>query len=137
MTACILSERRATRPFGLCGGQSALPGKNYLIRQENGVDRHISLGGKVTLELQAGDKVRIETPGTAAPPCWLLLLKACTIWAIWLLLMQCCGTSSADCGSKRRGVLQHASLIGYPLASGIRSAAVLLAQQKLCEGQSR
>ena len=68
MTACILSERRATRPFGLCGGQPALSGKNYLIRRENGVDRHISLGGKVTLELQAGDKIRIETPGVATFP---------------------------------------------------------------------
>ena len=67
MTACILSERRATRPFGLCGGKAALPGKNYLIRRENGVDRQISLGGKVTLELQAGDKIRIETPGATFP----------------------------------------------------------------------
>lgn len=65
MTACVLSERRATRPFGLLGGQPALSGKNFLIRKENGVDRQISLGGKITIELQAGDKIRIETPGTA------------------------------------------------------------------------
>ena len=65
MTACMLSERRATRPFGLCGGQPALSGKNFLIRQEDGADRCISIGGKVTLELQAGDRIRIETPGMA------------------------------------------------------------------------
>jgi len=53
--ASILSERRATQPFGLAGGEPGQSGKNLV----NGRD----VGGKASLHLQIGDRLRIETPG--------------------------------------------------------------------------
>jgi 5-oxoprolinase (ATP-hydrolysing) len=51
----IVSERRCTLPFGLCGGHSGEPGRNLL----NGV----ALPGRVQLQVSANDRLRIETPG--------------------------------------------------------------------------
>ena len=51
----IVSERRNTLPFGLCGGHSAEPGRNLL----NGAP----LPGRVQFQVSSGDRVRIETPG--------------------------------------------------------------------------
>ena len=62
MTASILSERRATRPFGLEGGSSALPGLNLLILRSG---RVVNLGAKATTQVQGGDRLRILTPGGA------------------------------------------------------------------------
>ena len=62
MTASILSERRATRPFGLEGGSNALPGLNLLILQSG---RVVNLGAKATTQVQGGDRLRILTPGGA------------------------------------------------------------------------
>ncbi len=55
----LLADRRATRPWGLAGGDDALPGRSTLIR--NGEQE--SLPGKCTRELRAGDRLRIESPG--------------------------------------------------------------------------
>ncbi|GLC33195.1 hypothetical protein PLESTB_000360500 [Pleodorina starrii] len=60
LSAGILSERRAVRPFGLLGGGAAEPGLNLLIRR-NG--RTVNLGAKATVQLEAGDRLRILTPG--------------------------------------------------------------------------
>lgn len=60
MTAGILSERRAVAPFGLSGGQPGQKGQNLLIRADG---RVVNLGGKATVQLQAGDCMRICTPG--------------------------------------------------------------------------
>ncbi|GIL44669.1 hypothetical protein Vafri_2160 [Volvox africanus] len=60
MSAGILSERRAARPFGLLGGKDAEPGINLLLRS-NG--RIVNLGAKATVQLEAGDRLRILTPG--------------------------------------------------------------------------
>ncbi len=63
MRVSILSERRARAPFGLAGGQPGAPGRNVLA----GVAR----GGCVEADLDAGDRIRIETPGGGgygAPP---------------------------------------------------------------------
>ncbi|KAG2440875.1 hypothetical protein HXX76_003729 [Chlamydomonas incerta] len=60
LTAGILSERRAVRPFGLCGGGDAAPGLNLLIRAGG---RTVNLGAKATVHLEAGDRLRILTPG--------------------------------------------------------------------------
>ena len=55
----LLADRRATRPWGLAGGEDALPGRSTLIR--NG-EQEI-LPGKCTRELRSGDRLRIESPG--------------------------------------------------------------------------
>lgn len=56
----LLTERRTTPPYGLHGGASGLKGRNTLIRADG--SEH-ALPGKVTLYVEAGDRLRIETPG--------------------------------------------------------------------------
>ena len=55
LTVSILSERRDRPPFGLAGGGAGAVGHN----QHNGT----SLRGKAHFRAEAGDRVRIETPG--------------------------------------------------------------------------
>jgi N-methylhydantoinase B len=55
----ILSDRRKTRPYGLCGGEPGAPGRNLLISD----GRQIALSGKQSILARAGDRIRIETPG--------------------------------------------------------------------------
>jgi N-methylhydantoinase B len=55
----IISERRKISPRGLKGGERGKPGCNYLIR--NG--EKIPLPSKVAIEVKAGDRFVIETPG--------------------------------------------------------------------------
>jgi N-methylhydantoinase B/oxoprolinase/acetone carboxylase alpha subunit len=55
----ILSERRRRAPYGAAGGGPGGRGRNTLIRD----GRETSLPGKVELQLQPGDRLRIETPG--------------------------------------------------------------------------
>jgi 5-oxoprolinase (ATP-hydrolysing) len=55
MRVSILSERRVRAPFGLAGGQNGVPGRNL----HNGKE----ISGKVVIDVGAGDRVRIETPG--------------------------------------------------------------------------
>jgi N-methylhydantoinase B/oxoprolinase/acetone carboxylase alpha subunit len=59
VTITLMSERRLRPPYGLQGGQAGQPGRNTLLRQGKSTD----LPGKVTLELQPGDCLQIETPG--------------------------------------------------------------------------
>ena len=54
-TVTLLTERRRHAPWGLQGGEAGLPGRNLL----NGAP----LAGKVTLNVQSGDTLQIETPG--------------------------------------------------------------------------
>jgi len=54
-TVSLLTERRSHAPWGSEVGESGKPGRNLL----NGRD----LPGKVALEVAAGDRLRIETPG--------------------------------------------------------------------------
>ena len=58
-TGTIVSERRVQSPYGLNGGRPGAPGRNTLIRQ----GASSPLPGKVTLDLEPGDVIRIETPG--------------------------------------------------------------------------
>jgi N-methylhydantoinase B/oxoprolinase/acetone carboxylase alpha subunit len=60
-TVSLVTERRVSRPWGLDGGGAAAPGENWLIR--NGDAAAERLGDKCTLELAAGDVVRVLTPG--------------------------------------------------------------------------
>ncbi|MET0794929.1 MAG: hydantoinase B/oxoprolinase family protein [Polyangiaceae bacterium] len=55
LTVSLLGERRLSRPFGLAGGSSGAPGRNW----HNGR----AVAGHASFEVQAGDRLRIETPG--------------------------------------------------------------------------
>jgi N-methylhydantoinase B/oxoprolinase/acetone carboxylase alpha subunit len=55
----ILSDRRATGPYGLAGGGAGRPGRNSLLR--GGASR--SVAAKARFDARAGDTLRIETPG--------------------------------------------------------------------------
>ena len=57
--ATILSDRRARGPYGLQGGEPGQPGRNELIRGS----RRTALAAKTSVDLLAGDVLRIETPG--------------------------------------------------------------------------
>jgi N-methylhydantoinase B/oxoprolinase/acetone carboxylase alpha subunit len=56
----LLTERRESGPYGANGGQPGGRGRNTLIRKNGEEER---LPAKVRLELAAGDRLRIETPG--------------------------------------------------------------------------
>jgi N-methylhydantoinase B len=55
----LLADRRQRGPYGLSGGDNGKPGSATIIRK--GHARRI--GSKGSWELEAGDRVRIETPG--------------------------------------------------------------------------
>ncbi|KAL8936435.1 MAG: hypothetical protein Q9211_004194 [Gyalolechia sp. 1 TL-2023] len=69
----ILSERRVYRPYGLAGGQDAECGVNYWVRKvkkggrgedkDELEDRMISMGGKNTASMIAGERIIVCTPG--------------------------------------------------------------------------
>lgn len=61
LVVSILSERRAFRPYGMAGGQPGARGCNTLLRA--GSAAPISLGGKCSVSVVAGDRLRIDTPG--------------------------------------------------------------------------
>lgn len=59
LSASILSERRSLGPPGAHGASPGTPGRNTLLRG----GRAHQLPAKVQLQVQAGDLLRIETPG--------------------------------------------------------------------------
>jgi N-methylhydantoinase B len=61
MTFALLTERRLNRPPGAAGGRSGDPGRNLLARSGDSVWRELE--PKVSGRLEAGDRLRIETPG--------------------------------------------------------------------------
>ena len=56
----LMGERRRHRPWGLAGGSPGAIGEDWLIRADGSKER---LPGKVTLEVEAGDRLRVLTPG--------------------------------------------------------------------------
>jgi 5-oxoprolinase (ATP-hydrolysing) len=60
MQAAMLSGRRRVAPFGLAGGAAGSPGRNAVVRADG---RTEELGGTASIELEAGDRLVIETPG--------------------------------------------------------------------------
>lgn len=57
----VLCERRsAFQPYGLQGGRPGSTGINLLIQNSGKV---INIGSKTTIEVGAGDCLRIQTPG--------------------------------------------------------------------------
>jgi 5-oxoprolinase (ATP-hydrolysing) len=61
----ILSERRVIAPYGMAGGDEGARGLNLWIRRDlhDGTVRTISLGGKATTMMNAGDRIVVNTPG--------------------------------------------------------------------------
>jgi N-methylhydantoinase B/oxoprolinase/acetone carboxylase alpha subunit len=62
----LLSDRRERPPYGAEGGEPGACGRNTLIRGRAAGDAEgseVRLPGKVQLTLEAGDRLRIETPG--------------------------------------------------------------------------
>jgi len=55
----LLADRRKRGPYGLAGGDDGKPGSAAIIRDA----RKREIGSKGSWELEAGDRVRIETPG--------------------------------------------------------------------------
>jgi 5-oxoprolinase (ATP-hydrolysing) len=61
MTATLLTERRASRPFGLAGGGAGAPGCNRVRRCGESLPQ--DLPGHAEVALEAGEELWIETPG--------------------------------------------------------------------------
>ncbi|KAH8823363.1 Hydantoinase B/oxoprolinase [Flagelloscypha sp. PMI_526] len=73
----ILSERRTRQPYGMEGGEPGDFGRNTWVkrlREEDGdlvsgsdqTHREINIGGKGTIWMGKGDRLKIETPGAGA-----------------------------------------------------------------------
>jgi 5-oxoprolinase (ATP-hydrolysing) len=60
MTASILSGHRKIPPYGLEGGKSGKPGRNYIVRRNGNYEE---MGGNDSKQLLAGETIIIETPG--------------------------------------------------------------------------
>ena len=59
-TVTLIGERRVTRPWGLWGGGPGACGEDWLVKRSGGAEL---LPGKVTLDVTAGDRLRVLTPG--------------------------------------------------------------------------
>lgn len=60
----ILSERRVFAPYGMNGGLEGAKGLNiWLRKQDNGEYISTRMGSKEIINIKAGDKVQINTPG--------------------------------------------------------------------------
>lgn len=60
ITGTLLADRHQNAPYGLAGGQPGLPGCAEVVRADGTVER---LAGKTHLSLNAGDVIRVLTPG--------------------------------------------------------------------------
>jgi len=61
-TVSLITERRASRPWGLVGGEPGAVGENWLLPGGDEA-RAERLPDKCTIELEAGDVLRMLTPG--------------------------------------------------------------------------
>jgi N-methylhydantoinase B len=59
-TLSLLGERRRHRPWGLVGGAPGATGEDWLLRADGSRER---LPGKVTVEVEPGDRLLVLTPG--------------------------------------------------------------------------
>ncbi|KAG6541304.1 hypothetical protein Mapa_017357 [Marchantia paleacea] len=60
VTVSILSERRVHAPRGLAGGEDGARGQNLLFKADG---RCVYLGGKNSVHVEAGERIKIMTPG--------------------------------------------------------------------------
>jgi N-methylhydantoinase B len=56
----LLADRRTRGPYGLSGASDGSPGRTTLIHRDSGEE---VVPGKTSVHLNAGDRVRIESPG--------------------------------------------------------------------------
>ncbi len=56
----LMGERRRNRPWGLAGGEPGSVGEDWLFRVDGERER---LGGKVTVDVESGDRLLVLTPG--------------------------------------------------------------------------
>jgi 5-oxoprolinase (ATP-hydrolysing) len=56
----LLAQRRSSGPFGLAGGEPGAPGCQRLLRADG---KEVALPGCVSIEVTAGDRLVLETPG--------------------------------------------------------------------------
>jgi len=61
-TVSLITERRASQPWGLAGGGPGARGENWLLPHGEEANA-IRLPDKVTLQVAAGDVIRMRTPG--------------------------------------------------------------------------
>jgi N-methylhydantoinase B/oxoprolinase/acetone carboxylase alpha subunit len=61
-TASLITERRSSRPWGLAGGDAGEPGEDWLLPGGDEA-RAERLPDKCTVQLRAGDVLRLRTPG--------------------------------------------------------------------------
>jgi N-methylhydantoinase B/oxoprolinase/acetone carboxylase alpha subunit len=61
-TLSLVTERRVSRPWGLDGGEPGATGENWLVPGGD-ASRAQRLADKCTVELAAGDVLRVLTPG--------------------------------------------------------------------------
>ncbi|PIO53567.1 hypothetical protein TELCIR_25093, partial [Teladorsagia circumcincta] len=59
LSLALLTERRVFAPYGLKGGGNGARGVNVLKKRS----RTVNLGGKITLRVDAGDILHLQTPG--------------------------------------------------------------------------
>ena len=60
----LITERRSQRPWGSQGGQPGRSGQNSLeTTSASGRSARRKLPGKITIDVKAGDIIRVETPG--------------------------------------------------------------------------
>ncbi len=61
-TVSLITERRASQPWGLAGGEPGAVGENWLLPGGDEA-RAERLPDKCTIQVRAGDVVRMRTPG--------------------------------------------------------------------------
>lgn len=64
LTVSLLTSRRTTQPFGLCGGGDGEPGRNLLRRSNS--EESIELESQCELQVHRGDRLILLTPGGGA-----------------------------------------------------------------------
>lgn len=62
VTVSLITERRESQPWGLAGGGPGAVGENWLVPQGD-ESRAERLPAKCTIQLKAGDVLRMLTPG--------------------------------------------------------------------------
>lgn len=61
-TVSLITERRVSQPWGLAGGEAGAVGENWLL-PGGAEERAERLPDKCTIEVKAGDVLRMLTPG--------------------------------------------------------------------------